>query len=115
MRIVVALARNAEGQVLLVRKRGTTAFMQPGGKIENGEDARMALSRELAEELALAVPADRFQYLGGASAPSANEPGVTVEAEIYALALDDEIAVQAETRRRHGLILPIPHPCRLPP
>jgi 8-oxo-dGTP diphosphatase len=96
MRIVVALARNADGQVLLVRKRGTTAFMQPGGKIEGGEDARMALSRELAEELGLAVPAEQFHYLGNASAPAANEPGVIVEAEIYSLTLDRQVAVQSE-------------------
>ncbi|MDD3444137.1 MAG: NUDIX domain-containing protein [Zavarzinia sp.] len=96
MRIAVALARNTDGQVLLVRKRGTMAFMQPGGKIESGEDARMALSRELAEELALTVPAEQFHYLGSASAPAANEPGVTVEAEIYSLTLDRDVFVQAE-------------------
>ena len=34
IRIVAALIVNADGHVLLVRKRDTTAFMQPGGKIE---------------------------------------------------------------------------------
>ena len=37
MRIAVALARDRHGRVLLVRKHGTAAFMQPGGKIEPGE------------------------------------------------------------------------------
>ena len=30
--IVAALIRDPAGRVLLVRKRGTVAFMQPGGK-----------------------------------------------------------------------------------
>ena len=32
IRIVAALIRDEAGRVLLVRKRGTAAFMQPGGK-----------------------------------------------------------------------------------
>ena len=36
--IAAALLLNAQGQTLLVRKRGTTAFMQPGGKIEAQEN-----------------------------------------------------------------------------
>ena len=30
--VVAALIRDEQGRVLLVRKRGTAAFMQPGGK-----------------------------------------------------------------------------------
>ena len=41
--IVAALIRDDAGQVLLVRKRGTTAFMQPGGKRDSGEDDIAAL------------------------------------------------------------------------
>ena len=32
--VVAALIRDNGGRVLLVRKRGTSAFMQPGGKRE---------------------------------------------------------------------------------
>jgi hypothetical protein len=35
------------GRLLLGRKRGTRAFMQPGGKIARHEDARSALAREV--------------------------------------------------------------------
>ncbi len=49
--IVAALIRDAAGRVLLVRKRGTTAFMQPGGKRDSGEDDITALAREIDEEL----------------------------------------------------------------
>ena len=31
--VVAALIRDGDGRVLLVRKRGTAAFMQPGGKL----------------------------------------------------------------------------------
>ena len=36
--VVAAVIRDDSGRVLLVRKRGTTAFMQPGGKRDTGED-----------------------------------------------------------------------------
>ncbi len=96
MPIAVALIRNHAGHVLLVRKRGTAAFMQPGGKLEPGEDAGAALARELHEELGLRVDGDRLRYLGRAEAPAANEPGVTVRAEIFALDIDGPVAAQAE-------------------
>ena len=37
IRIVAALIRDEAGRVLLVRKRGTETFMQPGGKRDPGE------------------------------------------------------------------------------
>ncbi|WP_053925296.1 GNAT family N-acetyltransferase [Streptomyces chattanoogensis] len=46
-----------EGRLLSVRTRGNDTFYLPGGKYEPGETARQALSRELSEELGLAVPA----------------------------------------------------------
>ncbi|WP_456681551.1 NUDIX domain-containing protein [Bradyrhizobium sp. USDA 3311] len=41
----------SDGRVLLVRKKATESFMQPGGKIEIGEHPQDALRRELSEEL----------------------------------------------------------------
>jgi 8-oxo-dGTP pyrophosphatase MutT (NUDIX family) len=96
MRLAVALLQDGAGRLLLVRKRDTVAFMQPGGKMETGEDARSALSRELQEELGLTVAVDQLHYLGQAKAPAANEPGVTVSAEIFALRVDHAIGAQAE-------------------
>ena len=47
IRIAAALLIGSDGQTLLVRKRGTQAFMQPGGKIDAGEQPVEALAREL--------------------------------------------------------------------
>jgi len=67
----------------MVRKRGTTAFMQPGGKPEPGERPVDAIRRELAEELELIVGEDEVEYLGVFESAAANEPGHRVEAEVF--------------------------------
>ncbi|MFF3272097.1 GNAT family N-acetyltransferase [Streptomyces chrestomyceticus] len=46
-----------DGRLLSVRTRGNDTFYLPGGKYEPEETAPEALSRELAEELGLSVPA----------------------------------------------------------
>jgi 8-oxo-dGTP pyrophosphatase MutT (NUDIX family) len=83
--IAAALIDDGAGRVLLVRKRGTPFFMQPGGKIHQGESALAALGRELDEEIGLAIGAEAARYLGRFSAPAANEPGHQVVAEIFHL------------------------------
>ncbi|MHB9005113.1 MAG: NUDIX hydrolase, partial [Coriobacteriia bacterium] len=55
IRVAAALIVDEGGRILLVRKRGTTVFMQPGGKYEPGETAAETLSRELHEELGLRI------------------------------------------------------------
>ena len=79
---------------LLVRKRGTAAFMQPGGKIEAGEAPVAALCRELSEELALSIDPAEPSYLGRYFAPAANEADTTVEAEIFRVDIADKVERQ---------------------
>lgn len=94
--IAAALLIGADGRTLLVRKRGTQAFMQPGGKIESGEPAVMALIRELEEELGLQVDPDTPVYLGSFAALAANEPGFEVRCELFEVRIEDEVSPAAE-------------------
>ena len=83
------------GRLLMVRKAGTTAFMQPGGKPEPGESAADTLRRELAEELGIAVEPNGLRPLGSFSAPAANEAGHVVVAEVFAAEIGDQEPVAA--------------------
>ncbi len=76
MRVAAGIVSDSEGRTLLVRKRGTTAFMQAGGKIEPGESALAALTRELREEVGLELDPGLTEYLGSFRAVAANEPGM---------------------------------------
>ncbi|AIG02756.1 hydrolase, NUDIX family [Pseudomonas fluorescens] len=96
LRIAAALLIGNDGQTLLVRKRGTQAFMQPGGKIDAGEQPVQALARELHEELGLRIDPAAAQYLGQFSAPAANEPGFTVHAELFEVRIDVPVTPAAE-------------------
>jgi 8-oxo-dGTP pyrophosphatase MutT (NUDIX family) len=96
IRIAAALLIGADGRTLLVRKRGTQAFMQPGGKIDAGESAAEALVRELHEELGLVIAREHAQFLGEFSAVAANEPGFEVNCQLYQLHVEQEVVPAAE-------------------
>jgi 8-oxo-dGTP pyrophosphatase MutT (NUDIX family) len=96
IRIAAALLLNANGQTLLVRKRGTSAFMQAGGKIEAHELPVHALARELEEELDLQIDPAQATFLGQFSAPAVNEPGFVVQADIFQLTINAEVSPAAE-------------------
>lgn len=94
--IAAALVRDERGHVLLVRKRGTESFMQPGGKREPGESDLASLAREIEEELGCAIVQGTARSIGIFEAPAANEPGHRVRAAVYSVCLSGEICCQAE-------------------
>jgi 8-oxo-dGTP diphosphatase len=94
--VVAALIRDPDGRVLLVRKRGTAAFMQPGGKRAIGESDVAALSREITEELGCRVVNTSTQALGVFDCAAANEPGHQVNATVYAVDVEGAIKPAGE-------------------
>ncbi|HTN99001.1 MAG TPA: NUDIX domain-containing protein [Nordella sp.] len=96
IRIAAAIIFNEARHVLVVRKRGFTVFMQPGGKIEPHETPAEALTRELREEIALTITPDMPVYLGTFRAEAANEHGRQVEADTFEVPLTDPVTAAAE-------------------
>ena len=94
--VVAALIRDDDGRVLLVRKRGTSAFMQPGGKRDVDESDVAALSREVAEELGCRVVSETARPLGVFDCAAANEPGYRVQAAVYAVDVEGTVKPKAE-------------------
>jgi hypothetical protein len=96
IRIVAALIQDRDGRVLLVRKKGTKAFMQPGGKLLDSESDFAALERELGEELMCSIRPQSAAFLGRFSAPAANESGCTVDAALYRVECVGSVKAGAE-------------------
>jgi 8-oxo-dGTP diphosphatase len=111
--IVTAVIRDADGRMLVVRKRGTAIFMKPGGKREPGEDDLTALARELDEELGCRLV--EAELLGRFEAPAANEAGFTVKAATYLATVEGEIGVRAEIEEMAWIDIAAPGDVRLAP
>jgi 8-oxo-dGTP diphosphatase len=96
IRIVAAVVLNPAGHLLLVRKRDTETFMQPGGKFETGETGVEALVRELREELGFELTAHDLEYVGRFEADAANEPGHRVDCDMHFTVIETEGVAAAE-------------------
>lgn len=85
--IVAGVIRDQRGRILLVRKAGTDAYIQPGGKPKPGEDPLDTLDREIFEELGCRIDRESAEHFQTAIAPAAFEPGNMVKAELYRVSL----------------------------
>ncbi|WP_421076316.1 MULTISPECIES: NUDIX hydrolase [unclassified Microbacterium] len=86
----------ADGAVLTVRKRGTRAFMLPGGKPEVGESAVDTAIREVREELGLEIAPADLRLLGTFATRAANEADHALLATVFSTRTPVEPVVQAE-------------------
>jgi len=96
IRTVAAVIANDNGEVLLVRKRSSSIFIQPGGKTEPNEDPLLALARELDEELGVQLDLSSITRLGEFEASAVNEPGRIVQAQAYSCSIQGSPMPQAE-------------------
>lgn len=83
LHIATACFVRDQNTLLVVRKKGTQAWMLPGGKLDAGETAEAALIRELNEELQVCVAADQLTALGQFQAAAANEADTRVDARVF--------------------------------
>ncbi|UDY23175.1 NUDIX hydrolase [Nocardioides sp. Kera G14] len=81
--VAAVVFRDGAGRLLSVRKRGTSRFMLPGGKLEPGEAPVDTAVREIAEELGLRLYADRLVVLGEFESDAANEPGHLLRSTVF--------------------------------
>jgi 8-oxo-dGTP diphosphatase len=67
LHVVAAVLRDARGRILLARRDGERELAGlwefPGGKVESGESAEIALARELHEELGIQIAVELAQPL----------------------------------------------------
>lgn len=94
--VAAVVLRDGDGRVLVVRKRGTSRYMLPGGKIEPGETPAAAAVRELHEEVGADLDVGDLVPLGVWTAPAANEPGHTVRGHVFEHPWVSGLSVRAE-------------------
>lgn len=85
--ICSAAILNPNGDLLMVRKKGSAFFQLPGGKATPGESQEETLIRELREELRFDVLEKDLEFLGSHTACAVNEVNTLVEGNIYVIKL----------------------------
>lgn len=110
--VVSMTLRNPCGDLLIVRKQGTSVFMLPGGKVEPGETHVEAAVREVAEEVGLTLDPAAIRLLGRWSADAANEPGLVISSDVFAAPYSGEPAASGEIAEIRWL--PLDEPTDLP-
>jgi len=86
--ICSAMMIGPDGDLLMVRKKGSKYFQLPGGKIAAGESDVEALIRELGEELQFDASDMVLRFMGLHSTKAVNEVDTLVEGYIYLIKLE---------------------------
>ena len=94
--VSAVVLRDELGRILVARKRETSRYMLPGGKIEVGETPAHAAIRELHEEVGAVLNEEELTFLGKWTTDAANEPGHLVQGHIFEHPWIADLSVQAE-------------------
>jgi 8-oxo-dGTP diphosphatase len=94
--VKIGLAVTKDKKLLLVRKRGGTSYILPGGKPECGEDDLQALLREIDEELGCGLDLGSLSYLGSFSDVAADLQNTVVTVRLYSAELTGSPDPRAE-------------------
>lgn len=105
----------ADDRVLTVRKRGTSRFMLPGGKLEPGESPEAAACRECAEEIGVTVVPAQLESLGVWQGPAANESGQVITAHVFFSDMEISPDVSREIEEARWIPVQDPGAMRLAP
>ncbi len=70
-------------RILVTRSSGSDIFIAPGGKLELGERAHIALIRELHEELGITVAEKDLKHFGVFRANAAGETDTVVVMDVF--------------------------------
>ena len=92
--VAAGIVLNEAQQLLLVRKKNTSCFMQVGGKLEPNEPPEVTILREIEEELGTCATIQSF--VGRFETATANEPDHQLVAYVYHVELQQAPKIQAE-------------------
>lgn len=106
IRVVAAWTTDTDDRILLVRKRGSGIFMQPGGKPEPEETPEQALVRELREEVGVVVEESALDPWGRYRTDAANEPGHLLIAEVFGVPIEQPVHAAAEIEEARWFTAP---------
>ncbi len=92
--VAAGIVLNEAQQLLVVRKKGTSCFMQVGGKLEPNEAPEVTIVREIQEEIC--CQAEVQQFVGRFETNTANEPDHQLVSYVYLVKLDQMPKIEAE-------------------
>lgn len=103
--VVVALAFDPDGRVLLVDQPWADGWLAPGGALKPGESLDEAVVREVREETGIEVEpvapraVDDFSFVDEATGETAGWTLVVYEADARTTAIDDDLGLDGEEIR----------------
>lgn len=95
MKLAVALIYKENCILALKKKKNSSHFILPGGKIEKGEENFEALIRELNEELQITINKEQLTFLGKVKSIAQFE-NLPLEADVFTVNYQGKITVSNE-------------------